>query len=57
MSSGTDDLGVNEVSKTEELALCERVEVAEEETNPYDMVIVLYGDEMTVGAFVLNPEV
>ena len=33
------------------------VEVAEDETNPYDMVIVLYGDEMTVGAFVLNPEV
>ena len=33
------------------------IEVAEDETNPYDMVIVLYGDEMTVGAFVLNPEV
>ena len=31
--------------------------LAEDETNPYDMVIVLYGDEMTVGAFVLNPEV
>lgn len=33
------------------------IEVAEDEVSPYDMVIVLYGDEMTVGAFVLNPEI